>query len=84
MSVSEKTIHVQYFALLREQRGQSTEDVRTFADTTLELYEMLQSRHGFSLPADRMKVIVNETFREWGTALADGDQVVFVPPVAGG
>jgi molybdopterin converting factor small subunit len=36
------------------------------------------------LSADSLKVAVNERFSDWQHALADGDTVVFVPPVAGG
>jgi len=29
-------------------------------------------------------VAINAEFREWPAPLADGDAVVFIPPVAGG
>jgi molybdopterin converting factor small subunit len=32
----------------------------------------------------RLKVAVNDEFRDWDAVLADGDRVVFIPPVAGG
>jgi molybdopterin converting factor small subunit len=32
----------------------------------------------------RLKVAVNDEFRDWDTPLAAGDRVVFIPPVAGG
>jgi len=31
-----------------------------------------------------LKVAVNEEFAAWDRPLADGDRVVFIPPVAGG
>jgi len=31
-----------------------------------------------------LKVAVNEEFAAWDRELADGDRVVFIPPVAGG
>jgi molybdopterin converting factor small subunit len=31
-----------------------------------------------------MKVAINDEFSEWNSELADGDSVVFIPPVAGG
>jgi molybdopterin converting factor small subunit len=36
------------------------------------------------LPASQLKVAVNAAFSDWNQALADGDEVVFIPPVAGG
>jgi molybdopterin converting factor small subunit len=31
-----------------------------------------------------LKVAINGEFTDWSTPLADGDEVVFIPPVAGG
>jgi molybdopterin synthase sulfur carrier subunit len=78
------TVHVQYFAILREQRGLSRESLTTSAATAVELYTELQARHGFSLPADRLRVAINDEFMAWSTPLRDGAAVVFIPPVAGG
>lgn len=79
-----KQIRVQYYALLREQAGRSEETLTTHAATPRELYVQLQARYPFSLPPELMKVAVNDEFGEWSQALADGDRVVFIPPVAGG
>jgi molybdenum cofactor guanylyltransferase len=79
-----KQIHVQYYALLREQAGRSEERVGTRAATPLELYEELQARYPFSLAAQMLKVAVNGEFGDWSQSLADDDRVVFIPPVAGG
>jgi molybdopterin converting factor subunit 1 len=77
-------LRVQYFAILREQRGLNEEVVETASATAAQLYEELRARHGFSLPINRMRVVVNESFVDWEHTLSDGDRVVFVPPVAGG
>lgn len=79
-----KAIHVQYFAILREQRGLSRETLSTTAATAVDLYAELQARHGFSLPADRLRVAINDEFTAWSAPLRDGAAVVFIPPVAGG
>jgi len=79
-----KTVQVRYFAQLREQRGLGEERVSTEAATAAELYEELRGRHGFTLPADRLRVAVNEEFEPWGVAVRDADSVAFIPPVAGG
>jgi molybdopterin-guanine dinucleotide biosynthesis protein A len=79
-----KQIRVQYFALLREQAGRSDESLVTTARTPRELYDELKSRYPFSLPPEMLRVAVNTEFGEWSQPLADGDAVVFIPPVAGG
>ena len=79
-----KTVHLQYFALLREQRGLGAETLATSATTAAQLYDELRVRHGFTLPSDRLRVAVNNEFAPWTTPLTDGAQIVFIPPVAGG
>ena len=49
---------IEYFALLREQRGQATERLRTAAATPAALYAELQARHGFTLPGDRVRAAI--------------------------
>jgi molybdopterin converting factor subunit 1 len=78
------SIAVQYFAILREQRGLDAETLRTGAKTPQALYEELRARHGFTLPPDRVRAAVNEEFAAPSAALKTGDTVVFIPPVAGG
>lgn len=77
-------IHVQYFAVLREQAGRSEETLETRASTPAELYDELRVAHGFALPRAMLRVAVNDEFGDWTTPLASGDRVVFIPPVAGG
>lgn len=79
-----KKIHVLYFAILRDQRGLTEERIETSAATPATLYTELGARHGFSLPQDRLRVVINESFSDWNATLNDGDSVVFIPPVAGG
>jgi len=80
----QKSIEVQYFALLQEQRGCTGETVMTAAATPQELYAELKDRHGFSLAADVLSVAVNDEFESWDVLLHDKDRVVFIQPVAGG
>jgi molybdopterin-guanine dinucleotide biosynthesis protein A len=77
-------LRVQYFALMREQAGRSEETLETAAATPAELYGELASRHGFTLAREQLKVAVNSEFSTWSRPLAAGDDVVFIPPVAGG
>ena len=77
-------LKIQYYALLREQAGRSEEALTTQARTPRELYEELRLRHPFSLAPELLRVAVNAEFADWSHPLADGDAVVFIPPVAGG
>jgi molybdopterin converting factor subunit 1 len=79
-----KTVTVQYFAILREQRGLTQEEFATAASTPAALYDELRARHGFTLPAERVRAAVNDEFVASAAPLRDGDRVVFIPPVAGG
>jgi molybdopterin-guanine dinucleotide biosynthesis protein A len=79
-----KQIRVQYYALLREEAGRSEEALATRAVNPRELFQELQARHPFSLPLSMLRVAVNDEFGDWSQSLADGDRVVFIPPVAGG
>ncbi len=78
------TIRVQYFAILREQRGVSEEQLTSEANSAGALYEQLRATHRFTLPLERIRMAVNDEFVAAATTLRDGDQVVFIPPVAGG
>lgn len=77
-------LRLQYYALLREQAGRQSESVETEARTPAALYAELSERHGFRLPASQLRVAVNAAFADWDSALRDGDEIVFIPPVAGG
>jgi molybdopterin converting factor small subunit len=83
-TAADKRIKVQYYAILREQAGRSDESVITGANTPRDLYNELKSRYTFSLAPEMLRVAVNAEFGEWSQRLADGDSVVFIPPVAGG
>ncbi len=79
-----KTLRIQYFALLREQRGLTQEQIATDAATPQALYEELRVRHGFTLPADRVRAAINGEFASADALLREDDEIVFIPPVAGG
>lgn len=83
-AVAARQINIQYYALLREQAGRSSESLVTAANTPRELYQELKGRYPFSLPPEMLRVAVNSEFGDWGQRLSEGDSVVFIPPVAGG
>ena len=79
-----KNVRIEYFAILREQRGVASERATTGAADAAALYEALRVQHRFSLPKENVRVAINGEFAPWSAALKDGDEVVFLPPVAGG
>ena len=79
-----RSIHILYFAQLREQSGRPEQTLETDAATPRSLFDELREQHGFSLLPDHLKVAVNDRMVDWDTPLNDGDTVLFVPPVAGG
>lgn len=79
-----RTIEVQYYAQLREDAGRSEEELQSAATSVSALFDELDDRYDFSVPADDLRVAVNASFADWDTALETGDVVVFIPPVAGG
>jgi len=79
-----RQLHVQYFALLREQAGRSAETLHSTARDASDLYEELCGLRNLQLPRQQLRVAINDAFADWSQALADGDRVAFLPPVAGG
>lgn len=79
-----KEVRIRYFALLREQCGKEKEVRKTESGTAGDLYDELQKLYGFSLDQERLWVAVNHEIVSWSHVLDDDDEVVFIPPVAGG
>lgn len=84
MTAAPRTIHVRFFAVLREQAGVSTLALATAAATPAELYRELQASHRLTFDPNLLRAAVNEKYAAMDTPLQAGDQVVFIPPVAGG
>jgi molybdopterin synthase sulfur carrier subunit len=76
--------HILYFASLRDVTGCDSELVGSASANARALYDELRARHGFALSAERLRVAVNGEFADWNRALAEGDEVAFLPPVSGG
>lgn len=73
-----------YFAVFRERAGLDREAVSTSSRTVAELYDEIAGRHGFVDGHERCKVAVNGALASWDAVIANGDEVLFFPPVAGG
>lgn len=76
-------VTVLYFASLRDAAGRDSEPVDCGGDLRT-LYEGLRERHGFALPAERLRVAVDGAFADWSRVPGDGSEVAFIPPVSGG
>lgn len=83
-NVPTKQIKLRYFASLKDAAGKSFEELSTNAMTPDELYLQLKERYGFSIGQSLVKFAVNGTFVKPTATLKSGDEVVFIPPVAGG
>lgn len=77
-------VTIEYFAAFREQAGVSEEVLDVAPQTVAALFKSLAGTHGFRDPQSRCKVAVNDELVAWEASIADGDRVLFFPPVAGG
>ena len=77
-------IRLLYFASLADSAGRAEEIVDTQAPAPRDLYAEVARAHGFAFSIERLRVAVNGALTAWDHALADGDEVVFLPPVSGG
>ena len=77
-------ISIRYFAALKEKVGKNSEDYSTDVCLAGDLYAELKKRYQFTLSAAEVKVAINEQFEKMDYVLQSGDQVVFIPPMAGG
>lgn len=79
-------IKLLYFAVLRDIIGKRDAVVTLPEGTTaLEVWQRLKDEHGDLNRFDRPPMIaVNQTYARGEEPLRDGDELAFIPPVAGG
>jgi len=79
-------IRVLYFARLRDQVGLASEEIDEAPATVGDLIECLSARGSDWSDAFSGTVLmaVNQEMADRATAIADGDEVGFFPPVTGG
>ncbi len=83
-------VRLLYFAWLRERIGVSEEQVAPPAGTATvgDLVLWLRSRGPGYVAAladtARVRCAVNQVFASPATAVADGDEIAFFPPITGG
>lgn len=73
-----------YFASLRDAAGVASETIESDAVDLRALYEAQRRRHGFALPAERLRVAVDGAFARWDDAVTPSSEIAFIPPVSGG
>lgn len=79
-----KRLTVRYFAMFREHAGVDRETVTSEAETARDVFSELVDRHGSSEPIGHCKVAINDEMADWDSPVADGDEILLFPPVAGG
>jgi molybdopterin synthase sulfur carrier subunit len=77
-------VNVRYFAVLRERRGLSEEQIETSAATIGECVNQLVVEHRLGLPVSLIRVAIGTDFADDSTPLQEGMQLLLIPPVAGG
>jgi molybdopterin converting factor subunit 1 len=78
-------ILVQYFAIFRQKRGLSEENISVDSSfTAADLYSKIAKQYDFNLPLVSIRIAINDEFCTSETQLNDQDKIVFIPPVSGG
>jgi molybdopterin synthase sulfur carrier subunit len=79
---SSMTIHVRFFASLRERLDVADQELGAFAASTVA--EVWQRVLGDVEPPANMLIAVNMEYADIDAPVRDGDEVAFFPPVTGG
>ena len=79
-------VRARLFARLREQAGVDTERLALPPGANVsDVYEFLRRVHpGLEPDRKSVRAALNQEFVDWDAAVADGDEVAFIPPVSGG
>ena len=76
------SVHVKYFASLRESIGRPSDEVSITGKATVEeIWQQITS--GMQRP-ERVLVAINQEYADFTQVVRDGDEVAFFPPVTGG
>jgi sulfur-carrier protein len=79
-----KSIHIQYYAALREAAGREQETVTSSAGTAADLFREMARMRDIPFDLSSLTVALNDQVVSWSTPVNDGDTVVFLAPYAGG
>lgn len=80
------SVHIKLFAVLRERLGRDSEPLEFDGTLTVaRLLDLMRARHPeHARVLDQCKVAVNRVFCPADHAIAPGDEVALIPPIAGG
>ena len=76
------SVHVKYFASLREEIGRAEDSVSISGSATVE--EIWHQTTGNLQRDSLVLVAVNQEYADFDHVVQDGDEVAFFPPVTGG
>ena len=77
-------LRVRYFAVLRDRAGVGEESLECASTTARALVRELIERRHLGLESPMIRVAINGQFVDDDAPLNEGDEVVLIPPVAGG
>ncbi len=77
-------VNVRYFAVLRDRAGVSDEVFETASSSVRALVDELIEARSLGLASPMIRAAVNGRFAADDEPLRGGDEVVLIPPVAGG
>ena len=77
-------LRIRYFALFREQTGCGSEDISWPGGTAKDLFSLMAEKHSNLQVESAALVAITDEMVGWETLLAEGDEVLFFPPVAVG
>jgi molybdopterin converting factor subunit 1 len=79
-------VRVRFFAVLRDVVGRSEREVLLAEPATPEALwaELVRDHPALAERRRALAVAVNRAYARFDTPLAEGDEVVFLPPVSGG
>lgn len=79
-------VRLLYFAVLREIAGTGESELLLSDGTTARsVWESLRAAHApLAAYTNPPMVAINETYADPDAVLRDGDELAFIPPVAGG
>ena len=76
------TVHIKYFASLRETIGRDSDELTVNDSMTVENIWQLATNN--MPPPEQLLVAVNQEYANFEKEVKDGDEVAFFPPVTGG
>jgi MoaD family protein len=79
-----KRVTVRFFAAFRDAAGVERVEVESGAETLSALFDEMVGRYAGLEREDAALAAVNDVMVPWSAPFADGDEVLFFPPVSGG